>query len=87
MSQKLIISINPRTAELTFIYSDLLADLLKEGKAEIRRVSNVEPCEGGWSAQMINGPLLGPFRLRSEALAAEIKYLEKELFHGGTKRS
>lgn len=81
MSQKLIISISP-DAVITFIYSDLLQPLLAEGIAQIRRVSQVEPCEGGWSATMEDKTVLGPFRLREEALGAEIAYIERTLFHG-----
>lgn len=85
-SQKLTISISP-DAVITFIYTDLLADLLTEGKAEIRRVSNVEPCEGGWSASMEDGTVLGPYRLRQEALGAEIAYIERNLLHGSRLHS
>ncbi len=60
------------------IYSDDLACLLTEGQASIRRASHVEPCEGGWSADLspVDGPTLGPFDLRVTALAAEAKWLE-----------
>jgi hypothetical protein len=44
----------------------------------IRRASHVEPTEDGrWTADMapVGGPLLGPFPLRSEALAREQDWL------------
>lgn len=72
----------------TAIYSDDLADLFDAlGDAEISRASDVEPdgC-GGWVATMrasFTGccPVkLGSYRLRAEALAAEVEYLEKALF-------
>jgi hypothetical protein len=64
------------------IYSDDLADLAsKASRVEIRRASAVEPApEGGWAATMTDGTVLGPFRLRSTALAEEVKYLESKLF-------
>jgi len=70
-----------RNGIVTFIYADSLASLVKPGVSTIQRVSNVEPCEGGWSAFMIENKItLGPFKLRSEALSAEVQYLEKKLF-------
>ena len=65
---------------MTAIYSDSLAPLVEEGTADIKRVSNVEPCPGGWKAYLNDGTVLGPFKLRQEALDAEVKYLEGELF-------
>ena len=53
-----------------------LADL---GKLSIARASHVEPDQqGGWLADLapINGPSLGPFAQRSQALAAEQAWLE-----------
>lgn len=64
------------------IYSDSLATVLPAlGRVEIARASHVEPGEGGWIADMspVGGELLGPFALRSEALAAEVRWL---LDHG-----
>lgn len=64
------------------IYSDDLADLAsKASHVEIRRASAVEPTpEGQWTATMTDGTVLGPYRLRSEALTAEVAYLESKLF-------
>jgi hypothetical protein len=48
------------------------------GKCTIRRASHVEPTPTGqWGAQIIDGPLLGPYATRAAALAAEVAYLEK----------
>lgn len=62
-----------------FIYSDALAPLANGlGRVEIARASHVEPTrEGLWTADMspVHGPILGPFALRAEALAAEVQYL------------
>ena len=58
------------------IYSDAL-DYGEFGKPQIRRASHVEPDERGlWFANMspINGPMLGPFNKRNEALDAELEY-------------
>ena len=38
--------------------------------------SHVEPdASGRWFAQIIDGPVLGPFEQRSEAIAAELAWL------------
>ena len=66
---------------VTMIYSDEMRDLMDEGVAEIKRVSNVEPGPDGlWTADMLNGDILGPYKYRQDALDAEIKYLEEKLF-------
>jgi hypothetical protein len=35
------------------------------------------PCR--WQARVFDGPVLGPFRLRSEAIAAEIQFINSRL--------
>lgn len=68
-----------------FIYSDDMADLLLEGQSTVRRASHVEPIQGGgWQADMapVGGPILTGFKLRQEALDAEVDYLNKHLFGG-----
>lgn len=64
---------------ISFIYSDELRYLLDEGISTIKRVSHVEPAETGrgWTADMgpVNGPMLGPFETRQEALDREVEYL------------
>lgn len=68
--------------EVTAIYDDILAGLLKEGAARIERASFVEPppTGDGWLATMSDGTVLGPFSLRKEALEAEVGYLEEKMF-------
>lgn len=67
--------------EVTMIYSDETAELLEElGEATVERVSNVEPVAGGWQATMIDGAVLPVYRLRADALAAEVEYLNSKLF-------
>jgi hypothetical protein len=59
------------------IYDEEL-DLRELGKLQITRASHVEPdAEGLWWADMgpSAGPVLGPFRSRSEALKAEREWL------------
>ena len=54
-------------------------DLLAIGQVSISRASYVEPDGAGqWFADLspVAGPTLGPFALRSEALAAEQAWLE-----------
>ena len=55
-------------------------DLHAMGKLSIERGSHVEPTgDGQWTAEMspVDGPLLGPFNFRSEALIAERQWLEE----------
>lgn len=80
---KVVVTVS-QNGSLRFIYDDRLAGLLKHGKATVRRASHVEPAEGGWTADMspVNGPVLGPFALRSTALAAEVKWLEENVLSG-----
>ena len=52
------------------------------GKPDIRRASHVEPDESGcWFADLspVKGPKLGPFNKRSEAIDAELEYLNRIL--------
>ena len=57
-------------------------DLSAIGQLSIRRASHVEPdANGQWLADLSpsEGPILGPFPRRSDALAAESKWI---LAHG-----
>ena len=59
------------------IYDEAL-DLREIGKLQITRASHVEPdAEGYWWADMCpsGGPVLGPFRSRTQALGAEREWL------------
>lgn len=50
------------------------------GQMAVTRASHVEPdSAGGWCADLspMDGPCLGPFKRRSEALTAERRWLEK----------
>ena len=54
-------------------------DLSQIGKVDIRRASHVEPTlDGGWVADLspVAGPKLGPFQNRSEAIRAELHWLQ-----------
>ena len=60
------------------VYSEEI-DLATLGSPIITRASHVEPDQQGrWSADLspVGGPLLGPFRSRSEALDAEQQWLD-----------
>jgi hypothetical protein len=63
---------------IEFIYHDALRPLLTAGNARIRRASHVEPTpDWRWTADLtpINGPMLGPYVTRAEALTAETEWL------------
>ena len=50
------------------------------GKPLVKRASNVEPDHLGlWWAdlELSNGPKIGPFARRTDALVAEVRWLEK----------
>lgn len=62
-----------------FIYADGLVGLLELGASTVYRASHVEPIPGGgWTADLgpSGGPVLGPYVLRADALAAEVAWLE-----------
>ena len=66
-------------ATIRCLYDETL-ELTALGQPQIQRGSHVEPTtDGHWTADLspVNGPLLGPFALRSEALEAEVAWLEQ----------
>lgn len=67
-----------RGGSVRCVYSETI-DLRTLGRPTISRASHVEPdASGGWIADLtpVDGPVLGPFSRRSEALAAEGTWLE-----------
>ncbi len=67
-----------RRGQIRCLYNESL-DLQQFGQLTIHRASHVEPDdEGYWWADLapVNGPLLGPFTRRTEALIAETAWLE-----------
>lgn len=63
---------------LRCIYGEQI-DLTALGGLHIVRASQVEPgTDGCWHADLrpVHGPILGPFAKRSDALAAEVAWLE-----------
>ena len=59
--------------EIRFIHNDMLLGLTDLGSTNIKRASFVEPEGSEWYADLspVNGPKLGPFVKRQEALDAE----------------
>ena len=76
MKQSIDIIIS-RDGQIRFIYKDDLLGLSGLGETTIQRASHVEPCGGGWSADMspVDGPILGPYKTRAEALHHEVEWL------------
>lgn len=69
--------------DVRFIWDDQLQPLLELGEPEVRRASHVEPTDDGqWTADLspVGGPVLGPFRFRQQALAAEVDWLQRHGF-------
>jgi len=69
------------TGVLISIYDDSF-DYGAFGRPQIRRASHVEPDrQGHWSADLspVDGPILGPFDKRQEAINAELEYLNMML--------
>ncbi len=65
------------TGEVRCVYGEAL-ELAAFGELAIRRASHVEPTtDGQWLADLtpVEGPVLGPFLARSQALAAEAAWL------------
>jgi hypothetical protein len=63
------------------LYAEVI-DLQAIGTLHIARASHLEPDDcGNWHADLspVAGPTLGPFGLRSEALAAERDWLDSHL--------
>jgi hypothetical protein len=68
-----------RDGSIRGIYGEAI-DLAVFGQPRISRASHVEPNDQGrWLADLspIGGPVLGPFDRRSEALEAEVAWLEE----------
>ncbi len=71
-----------RRGRIVCVYGEAL-DLATLGPLAIRRASHVEPDGAGrWWADLapLGGPRLGPFPRRSEALAAEVAWIDHHLF-------
>jgi len=69
------------SANVVIIYNESV-DLSALGPGSITRASHVEPdATGRWWADLapVGGPRLGPFERRSQALAAELDWLETHL--------
>ena len=65
------------SGNLHCIYAEAI-DVHSLGQPTITRASNVEPDSSGrWIADLtpVNGPSLGPFDKRTDALAAEVQWL------------
>ena len=73
------------SGDVRCVYSEEI-DLATLGNPTITRASHVEPDEHGqWWADLspVDGPSLGPFSTRSEALAAEQQWLDRHWLESG----
>lgn len=68
------------------VYSDSLISLMDQGKSIVKRASHVEPGvdkdgKPCWYADLspVNGPQLGPYYLRQEALTEEVAWLNENI--------
>jgi hypothetical protein len=74
-----------KNGRIQAIAPDDLGFLEQLGLCTVRRASHVEPVPTDtgtqWAADLspVGGPMLGPYRTRSEALAAELAWLEPRL--------
>jgi hypothetical protein len=76
--------IDPR-GQVVCVYGEAI-DLAVLGEPSIRRASHVEPDDQGrWWADLapVGGPRLGPYARRSQALAAEVGWLEAHWLPAG----
>jgi len=74
------------SGNIRMVYDESI-DLQQMGQVVIVRGSHVEPIPGGrWTADLspVGGPLLGPFLFRSQAIKAEIAWLECHWLAGET---
>ena len=79
MTERTIELVVDRHGTVACLYSEDL-DFTQLGQVEVRRASHCEPDEQGqWWADLspVGGPKLGPYLLRSLALAAEVAWLRR----------
>jgi len=78
------IKINPDGTAVMIYTEDI--DVAEIGDVRsITRVSTVEPTSGNqWAADMrpIGGPVIGTFNKRSDALTAEVNWIEENILEG-----
>ena len=67
---------------LQFLWDDSLAPLLELGEGSLERASHIEPHGTEWIANLspVDGPTLGAFPLRNDALIAERDWLQQHGF-------
>jgi|SRR6185437_2894716 len=85
MNDELIVDIAP-DGTITTIYDDALIPLFEEGNTKTRRASHVEPADNGtWTVDLtpVSGPVMTGFRLRGDALNAEVGWIKKNLLGKG----
>jgi len=80
MKQQTTLVVSPQ-GRTRAVYDEAF-DFATLGQVSIRRASHVEPtAQGQWSADLrpVGGPVLGPFAKRSQAIAAELAWLDSHL--------
>ncbi len=71
-----------RGGTIVLVYDERADFAHRLGQVNISRASHVEPMQdGSWTADLspVGGPILGPYNKRSQALSAEIGWLDKHL--------
>lgn len=68
--------------KVRMVYADSMRSILDEGMPSLIRASHVEMnADFRWEADLspVGGPVLGPFDFRSDAIAAEVNWLESNI--------
>lgn len=70
-------------AKIQTLYNEEF-ELTDIGRVELKRASHVDPIENKWYVDLspVDGPIWGGFKKRSQALKAEVEWIESKLLGG-----